>query len=379
VALRLDVLPLLQLMDGSRTVDDIVTMIVQQTGDTGHEVAINKLIDDLDRLYLLESPRFEARRRELAREYREETVREAVLAGSVYPENRDELERFLAGQYAEARAIASADGTPAPPAETTALAVPHLDLRRGGVTMALGFLAVPENPPPDLVILFGTGHSLYQNTVAVTDKTFRTPLGDIESDRTAVERLLERAGEGAIEEETAHRQEHSIEFAAVQLAYRFGTGLRILPALFGGFHRLLLEETLPADDPLYLAVIEGLREELRRARHEGRRVLVLAAIDLSHVGARFGDLDPLDAKTLEDLAASDGENLEAAASGSADAWFNAVSQGQDATRICGFSALHAMLAVAEPGPGTVLRYEQSVESEGSVVTIASIAWGPQSI
>jgi AmmeMemoRadiSam system protein B len=374
VALRIEVLPLLQLMDGNRTVSDIISLVLEQSGDPSHEDAINKLVDDLDRLYLLESPRFEARRLELAKEYREQTVREPVLAGSVYPSDRDELQKFLAGQYAEAKAIASTDGAPSPPPDPAALAVPHLDLHRGGVTLALGFLAVPESPPPDLVVVFGTGHSLYQNTVALTDKTFKTPLGDLESDREAVERLLESTGEAALDEETAHRQEHSIEFAALHLAYRFGTDLKILPALFGGFHRLLFEGKLPADDPLYAAVIEGLKNEVALARQAGRRVLLVAAIDLSHIGARFGDLDPLDAKVLEGLEVSDRAALDAAVSGSAKAWFDAISATQDATRICGFSALHALLAVGEPPAGKLLRYEQSLEPEGAVVTIASLAW-----
>jgi AmmeMemoRadiSam system protein B len=374
IALRLEVLPLLQLMDGTHSTNDIVSLVVQQSGDPNHETAIRTLVDELDRLYLLESPRFEARRDELAREYREQEVREPVLAGSVYPDHRDELEKFLGGQYAEARAVSEAKGAPAPPENPEAIAVPHLDLRRGGVATALGFLAVPESPAPDLVILFGTGHSLYQHTVALTDKTFRTPLGDLASDRDAIKRIVERSGETVFDEETAHKQEHSIEFAALHLAYRFGTDLEILPLLCGGFHRLLIEGRRPADDPLYESVVAGLREEVSSAHEAGRRVLLVAAVDLSHVGARFGDTEPLEPKVLEGLKAIDENMLAAAATGSADAWFDAVAAHNDSTRICGFSALHCLLAVANPGPGTVLRYEQSVEPEGSVVTIATLAW-----
>jgi AmmeMemoRadiSam system protein B len=356
-------------------VEEIATRVVAESGDPGHETAIRKLVDDLDRLYLLESPRFEARRKEMAEEYREQTVREPVLAGSTYPADGDELEKFLGGHYAEARAIASTKGSPRPPDDPVALAVPHLDLRRSGATLALGFLAIPTEPAPDLVVVFGTGHSLYQHSIALTAKTFRTPLGDLASDRAAVEQLLEKIGEEAIEEETAHRQEHSIEFAALHLAYRFGTKLEILPILCGGFHRLLAEGRRPTDDPLYTSTVEGVRHEVTRAREAGRRVLLLAAVDLSHIGSRFGDVEPLDAPALEALRASDEKALAAAAQGSADAWFDAVAADGDKTRICGYSALHCLLAVARPSPGTLLRYEQSPEPEGSVVSFASLAWG----
>ena len=98
-------------------------------------------------------------------------MREAKLAGHTYPSEKDELEKFLAGHYAEARAVVEAKGAQTPPTEIGALAVPHLDLRRAGWLRALGFESIPESPPPDLVIIFGTGHSLFEKTVAGTNMT----------------------------------------------------------------------------------------------------------------------------------------------------------------------------------------------------------------
>jgi AmmeMemoRadiSam system protein B len=210
--------------------------------------------------------------------------------------------------------------------------------------------------------------------VALTDKTMRTPLGDLETDREAMARVAERVGPAAYEEETAFRHEHSIEFPVLYLQYRFGAHPKLLPILCGGFHRLLVEGKRPTDDPMLSAALLAVREEVERACAAGRRVLFLAAVDLSHVGARFGDPDPLDQEMLDAIRQIDEAALAAAATGNADTWFDAIAAHADSTRVCGYSATFAMLAAARPGPGALLRYEQSLEEGGSVVTCATLAW-----
>ena len=371
--LRLEVLPLLQLLDGTRSVEEICTRIVTESGDPAHAEAVRRFVEDLDRLYLLESPRFEERRKELQREYRKQRVREPLLAGHSYPAERGDLEKFLAGHFAEAKAIRSADNAPWPENAAT-LAIPHLDLRRSGVTMALGMLAIPETPPPDLVLLFGTGHMLADRLVAATEKRLATPLGEIASDGEAFDLLLSYTGDDIRDEELAVRDEHSIEFAAIQLAYRFAAPPPVLTVVFGGFHRLLLEGRTPESDELYAKTVRGLRAVLETLAARGKRVLCLAAVDLSHVGARFGELEPLDEERLAAVKGLDEEALRAAASGDPDRWFETVASHGDSTSICGFSAMHALLAVSRPSAGRILRYEQSPEAGGSMVSCASLAW-----
>jgi MEMO1 family protein len=374
VVFRVEMLPLLQMLDGQTTTEELAQRAVSETGDMRHADSIRRFVEDLDRLYLLESPRFERRRAELATAYRAETVREPALAGVSYPEDPEELRRFLGGHLAEARAILSAEGAPKPPAEVRALSVPHLDLQRAGVAIGVGFAAMPESPPPDLVILFGTGHMLYEQVVALTDKTMRTPLGELECDREAVARVAERVGPAAYEDETAFRHEHSIEFPVLYLQYRYGPQPKLLPVLCGGFHRLLAEGRRPTEDSALAATLLAVREEAERATAAGKRVLYLAAVDLSHVGARFGDREPLDQEMLDAIRQIDEAALSAAAPGNADAWFDMIASHGDSTRVCGFSAQYALLAAARPGPGTLLRYEQSLEEGGSVVTCATMAW-----
>ena len=42
--------------------------------------------------------------------------------------------------------------------------------------------------------------------------------------------------------------------------------------------------------------------------------------------------------------------------------------------VCGWAAAYVMLRCAEPGEGRLLHYEQSAESNGSMVSIATVAW-----
>ena len=99
----------------------------------------------------------------------------------------------------------------------------------------------------------------------------------------------------------------------------------------------------------------------------------VAAVDLSHVGRRFGDPE-LDERTLSEVETKDRAALDAALRGDADGWYEAIAAHEDSTRVCGWGATYAMLRCAEPAAGRLLRYEQSREDNGSMVSVAAVAW-----
>jgi len=189
-------------------------------------------------------------------------------------------------------------------------------------------------------------------------------------------RALEAAcGPSITAEEMAHRDEHSIEFQALLLKRRFGDApLQIVPLLCGGFHGLVRYERKPTEEPRVETLAAALIAEAERLERAGRRVLFVAGVDLSHVGARFGDALDMDEKTLKDIETKDRAAIDAALTGDAAAWFDAVAAHGDSTRICGFAPMYMMLRAARPGPGRLLAYEQSLEENASVVTYASLAW-----
>jgi AmmeMemoRadiSam system protein B len=117
-------------------------------------------------------------------------------------------------------------------------------------------------------------------------------------------------------------------------------------------------------------MIAAVRETEREL---GGTTVHLAAIDLSHLGPRFGDPTP-DERTLGEVEARDRASLEAARHGDAEGWYRSIADHADSTRICGWGATYAMLRCAEPGEGRLLTYERSTEDGGTVVTVAAMAW-----
>jgi AmmeMemoRadiSam system protein B len=368
LAIAAEAMPVLMLLDGSIALDDLIEMIVRETGDARAGESVRALVRELDQRLFLESPRYEAARKVARDAYRAEPTRPTALAGLSYPEDRAELETFLAAFEEKARAM-----TPAPAPVASSLAAPHIDLRRGGAVMARAYLEMGD--APDVAFVFGTGHLMLEEPFAVTAKPFETPLGQVDTDVEVVQALERACGPSLSSEEMAHRDEHSVEFQALLLKRRYPDApVRIVPLLCGGFHGLVRFEKKPTEEPKVETLVAALIAEADRLSKAGRRVAFIAGIDLSHVGARFGDAIDLDEKLLNAIEQKDREAIDAALTGDAAAWFDAIAAHGDSTRICGFAPMYMMLRAARPGAGRLLAYEQSVEESGSVVTYASLAW-----
>jgi AmmeMemoRadiSam system protein B len=226
-------------------------------------------------------------------------------------------------------------------------------------------------PDPLRVVVYGTGHSLLGEGVALTRKRFETPFGTLACDTAFVDAVAERLGERAWHGELAHRHEHSIEFQAIYLKRRFGDRpLRLVPILCGGFHELLASGGAPHDHGAFEALIAAVQDAERTL---GGPTVHVAAVDLSHVGPRFGD-PAVDERVRGEIEAHDRAALEAATRGDADGWYQSIAAHEDSTRICGWGATYAMLRCADPGTGRLLSYLQSAEESGSLVSIASMVW-----
>jgi AmmeMemoRadiSam system protein B len=207
---------------------------------------------------------------------------------------------------------------------------------------------------------------------ALTRKHFETPFGPARCDLAFMDALAQRLGDAAYDGELAHRDEHSLELQTLYLKRRLGERpFAIVPVLFGGFHGLAEEAARPDEEPEIESFIQALREV---AAAQGGPTCYVAAVDLSHVGARFGETGTLDEDRLKALEQLDRQAVEAARTGSANAWFEVIAEHRDSTQICGYGPVYAMLRCAEPGEGRLLRYEQSLEASGSMVSYAAMAW-----
>lgn len=372
--LGLESLAILQLLDGQTSLTDLQALVMQESKDLRVGNMVREFVAKLDELLLLHSPRFEAALAAAQREWHSLEVRPAALEGLFYPAEKAVLERWLDQHFAFAEEIRvqKEQPAPAPDALPRAIMAPHLDPTREGPVMARAYMEIgAQATKPLRVVVFGTGHQLGEELVALTRKKFETPLGHVPCDTAFVDRVAARLGEAAYRRELVHRDEHSIEFQVIFLQRRLGARpWTLVPILCGGFHRLVDQDKAPRDEPVLETLIAAVRDAEREL---GGDTLYVAGVDMSHVGPRFGQ-PPLDAEATDLLHRTDDAALRAAASGDAEAWFAAIAAGHDATSICGFAPTYMMLRCAEPGVGRQLAYAESAEQDGSIVTVAAMVW-----
>jgi len=378
--LGMGALALLQLLDGSASVNDITAAVMRDSKDLRVGNVVRDFIRQLDELLMLDSPRFHEAYRKLRDEYHPLEIRPAALEGHAYPAAAPELKSFLDENFLQAVALrdAAKEKVAAADAVPRALLVPHLDPRRAGVTMARAYLEIGAEPKVPLrVVVLGTGHTLTGDRFALTRKHFQTPLGKLECDTAFVDTLAAALGDEAYHGELAHRDEHSIEFQVLYLQRRLGARrVRIVPILCGGFHELLDEGRTPGQDEPTERFVAALRAA---EKWHGGATVYVGAIDLSHVGPRFAPREgKLDARTRKEVEQQDRAALDAAARGEADGWFAAIAEHDDSTRICGLAPTYLLLRAAAGeaglGPGRLLRYQQSDEADGSMVSTAAMVW-----
>src|SRR5262249_52793438 len=161
---------ILQLLDGTTSLTDIQALVMQESKDLRVGNMVRDFIGKLDELLLLHSPRFEAAMARLQAEWHPLEVRPAALEGLCYPAEKAPLETALDAQFREA--AQRREGAGAASGARRAILAPPLDPRRAGRTIARAFLEVEPAGEPLHVVIFGTGHNLGDEFLALTRKRF---------------------------------------------------------------------------------------------------------------------------------------------------------------------------------------------------------------
>ena len=272
---------------------------------------VRDFVAQLDELLMLETPRFEAAYRALRDAYHPLEIRPAALEGRSYPAEPEALRAFLDAHVAGGRE----DARRREPADRVADRARRVRCSRRTSTRAAparrsraptSRWAINRRSRSRFVV-FGTGHSLLGDLVALTRKHFDTPLGRVTCDTAFVDRIADRLGEAAYHGELAHREEHSIEFQALYLKHRLGDRpFTIVPILCGGFHQLLDEQRTPREDLTIETLIDAVRETVKAL---GGATVYVAGVDFSHVGARFGD-PRIDERVKQEVEAMDHDAID---------------------------------------------------------------------
>lgn len=374
MAVSLSALPLLKLLDGEHSIAQIQATLTKKNGDPVSRETIEKFVEQLDNALLLDSPRFRKHWRQRLDQYRQQPVRPAACAGTSYPAQPSSIHAAFNDHFRPP----SGPGTDAalsngqPPA---ALVIPHIDLRHGGPTYAWAYNEIRRASPQfDTFIILGVAHAPTAHRFVGTRKDFQTPLGVVHVDQPMLDAIAAKMPVDIFADELVHAQEHSIEFQVVYLQHILGpqTPFRIVPILVSSFHDLMESQAEPANDPQVGAFIDALATA---ANTPGKRVCVIASIDLAHVGHRFGDEFTVNREVLQQLETDDRAMLAHVEALKPRELWRFICAEQDRRRVDGYPALYTMLHSLDLHQAKLLRYNQNVETDtNSVVSFASMSF-----
>ncbi len=359
--------PFLALCDGTRDIGGLqASLAIRYDLRVGTDV-LEQCVTALDEALLLDNDRFARARARALAEYRQAPSRAPASAGRSYPGNADELRHTL-DSYLEA-----VETTPPHLAAIHGLVSPHIDYARGGPVYAAAWKHASEAvKTADLVVLLGTDH-YGDHLVTLTRQHYSTPFGVLPTARGIVDVLAEAIGpDEAFADELLHRNEHSIELAAVWLHHvREGQPCEVVPILCGSFGRFVRGEAKPAHDPIIQSLSDALEQSLA-----GRRALVVAAADMAHVGPAFGGPSQ-GLMERAHLQSSDEALIEHMCAGDAEGFFEAIKGQGDRHNICGLPPIYLALRVLGTIEGQKVAYDRcpADENGASLVSICGVLLG----
>ncbi len=376
---------LVTLFDGTNSTLDLQAAFSHRFGEVIPSEKIRELVAALDRAYFLDSPAFAERVRSVREEFRQSPSRAAALAGLCYETEpsrlRAEIESFFERPNAPGR---DALAGPAPASSTAAAAgglagliAPHIDPRRGAAAYAWAYNELRRRERPELIVILGTSHyGAGPELFSATRKNYLTPLGAVPTDRAFVERLAARyagsRGGDLFADEMLHRNEHSIEFQALFLAWALGVeGYQVAPILVSSFNQMVRDGERPAANERVARFLDALREELAAER---RRVLILAGVDFAHVGRKFGDSFGVDDGVTERVRREDLALIETIKAGDPGGFFADIAREGDQRKICGLAPMYTQLELLSGRRARLLHYDIALEPQtDSLVSFASLA------
>ena len=241
------------------------------------------------------------------------------------------------------------------------LVAPHLDYPRGTPCYAAAYATLAQAPPADRYVILGTNHFGRSNSVVATTKDFRTPLGDVPTDRGFIAALEQRLGVGICEHELDHRMEHSIELQVNFLQVcQSDAPFEIVPILCPDICGVAETDEQRKPKPDVATFADALAAAIA---DDGRSTILIAGADLSHVGQSFGDTDPANAEFLSEVERHDRALLSALENGEHAAAVANLRASQNPTRICSVAPLYALRSALPRQVWRTLHYHQATDPQ----------------
>jgi MEMO1 family protein len=357
----------LQCFDGQQTDLDLRAILVQITGDLEVGDLEENLVEALRSSGFLEDETFAQLKETKQREFAEAPRRDAVHAGSAYPDEIEPLRQTMR-EY-----MAGADGT-APQADgLLGIAAPHVSPSGGWQSYQAAYGVMGPAYRDRTFIVLGTSHYGEPERFGLTRKPYVTPIGESRTDAELVDWLADKGGRAVQMEDYCHSVEHSIEFQILFLQHLYGPDIRVVPILCGPYARSIYHGGAPEKDDDVRRFLDALAELETRERS---RLFWVLGIDMAHMGRRYGDqfIATADEGAMQGVAAKDHGRIEKLSAGDAPGFWDLVQQHQDDLKWCGSAPLYTFLKAVPAARGKLLRYEQWNIDEQSVVSFAGMSF-----
>lgn len=367
VVLPLPIMLVALLLDGRRDAAAVRLEYTRLSG--GSPIApgdLDRIVAELDAAGLLDSPALIARRRTVADAYRAAPHRAMAHAGGAYPADPAACASALEQYLADGGAVRNGE---VPVFVPRGILAPHIDFARGGPMYGRAYAPLANLPAGACVVVVGVAHAGSAAPYVLTTKGYETPFGVVDVDRRLLDAVVGRAPFDPLDEESVHRGEHSVEFQVLWLAHMLrGRPFTVLPVLTGPLDAYTVNGS-PASVPEIEAFIVAVRDAMAA---ENRPVCVVGGVDLSHVGPRFGDQQPMGPALAQRASAADRVALSRVESGDAEGWWRTVAADGNCCHVCGLGAVYTVLRLLAPVRGRVLGYDQGVDPAGGLVGFSAV-------
>lgn len=352
---------LMAMLDGAHSLEDILEALKSRAGDDGIKIKdVEMIISQLDKSCMLESEVFYDARQKVVDAYKAEPFRQAAFAGVSYPETGEDLDCFL-DQVLE-------KGAEVPEREARAVVSPHIDPRIGSAGYGAAYSSI-RGMAPERVVVLGVGHNLHRGLFSFTDKPFTTMLGTTQNSAQVSSQLEASAWEWSEPGGLAHMNEHSIEFQLLFLQKLFGPeSFELVPILCGSAIHNLNSYSRSGFQEACGPFLRELESVITP------KTLVVAGVDFSHVGPKFGDSRPAK-ETEREFIDHDRTLLACMQNGDTDGFWAESARVMDRFNVCGFTALATLMEVLGPVKAELLDYSAWFEDETeSAVSFAALAY-----
>ncbi len=366
IAIDMHLLPLLQLLDGRHDLRDIQMGLMQRHGGRMVYISdIESLIEQFDQACLLNSESFQNKMYRLRSEFIGRKDRLPVFAGKSYMSEPEALAQFIQNVENNLKPINSGNIQ----GSVTGILAPHIDINIAGGTYVDTYRHI-KGKHYDLVVILGVNHQTQDGLYSVSDKNYITPFGEIQTDRAFIADLKNKIPGGALSsDDFGHKTEHSIEFQTIFLQYFLKGPFMMVPILCGSVHEYIFGRQNLFTDYRFLEMVHRTKTLIQERKS---RVLIVAGVDLSHIGLKFGDSLPA-SSILPRARSNDRMILSILSEDDPEKILHHAVESQDQYHVCGLPAILLLASLLRGNRADILQFETYDEQETqSAVNYASM-------